>query len=58
MKDEMPSYFIAETLKYLYLLCHNDDLIPLNGWVFNAKGHPLPVFEWSKWEKERLGIVL
>ncbi|KAF4610815.1 hypothetical protein D9613_006916 [Agrocybe pediades] len=58
MKDEMPSYFLAETLKYLYLLCHNDDLIPLNGWVFNSKGHPLPVFEWSSWEIKRHGMAL
>ncbi|KAF8967669.1 glycoside hydrolase [Flammula alnicola] len=58
MKDEMPSYFLAETLKYLYLLCTNEDPIPLNSWVFNAKGHPLPVFEWSKWEKQNYDITL
>ncbi|KIM44571.1 glycoside hydrolase family 47 protein [Hebeloma cylindrosporum] len=58
MKDEMPSHFLAETLKYLYLLCTNEDPVPLNAWVFNAKGHPLPVFEWSKWEKTNFNMVI
>ncbi|RPD52651.1 seven-hairpin glycosidase [Lentinus tigrinus ALCF2SS1-7] len=55
-KDEMPSFFTAETLKYLYLLFTDEDLIPLDRWVFNTEAHPLPVFEWSDWEKERYGI--
>ncbi|KAH7885863.1 glycoside hydrolase [Phlebopus sp. FC_14] len=57
-KDEMPSYFLAETLKYLYLLFVDEELIPLDKWVFNTEGHPLPVFEWTKWEKARYGIPL
>ncbi|KAF8074901.1 glycoside hydrolase family 47 protein [Lyophyllum atratum] len=56
--DEMPSYFLAETLKYLYLLFTDNDIIPLNDWVFNTEAHPLPVFDWRKWEKERYGIPL
>ncbi|RDX54010.1 seven-hairpin glycosidase [Lentinus brumalis] len=55
-KDEMPSFFTAETLKYLYLLFTDEDLIPLDRWVFNTEAHPLPVFQWSDWEKERYGI--
>ncbi|KAI1788147.1 seven-hairpin glycosidase [Ganoderma leucocontextum] len=56
-KDEMPSFFTAETLKYLYLLFMDEDLIPLNHWVFNTEAHPLPVFHWADWEVERYGIV-
>ncbi|ETW78797.1 glycoside hydrolase family 47 protein [Heterobasidion irregulare TC 32-1] len=56
-KDEMPSYFLAETLKYLYLLFTNEELVPLDQWVFNTEAHPLPVFQWSEWEKARYGIV-
>ncbi|KIY51269.1 seven-hairpin glycosidase [Fistulina hepatica ATCC 64428] len=44
-KNEMPSYFLAETLKYLYLLFTDTELIPLKTWVFNTEGHPFPVFE-------------
>ncbi|TBU30171.1 seven-hairpin glycosidase [Dichomitus squalens] len=56
-KDEMPSFFTAETLKYLYLLFKDEDLIPLDRWVFNTEAHPLPIFHWADWEKERYGIV-
>ncbi|OSD04709.1 glycoside hydrolase family 47 protein [Trametes coccinea BRFM310] len=56
LKDEMPSFFTAETLKYLYLLFSDEELIPLDRWVFNTEAHPLPVFEWAVWEKERYGI--
>ncbi|KAH6916030.1 mannosyl-oligosaccharide alpha-1,2-mannosidase [Coprinopsis sp. MPI-PUGE-AT-0042] len=55
-KDEMPSFFLAETLKYLYLLFSEEDLIPFNRYVFNTEAHPLPVFEWAPWEKEDWGI--
>ncbi|OJT12443.1 Endoplasmic reticulum mannosyl-oligosaccharide 1,2-alpha-mannosidase [Trametes pubescens] len=56
LKDEMPSFFTAETLKYLYLLFQDEDLILLDRWVFNTEAHPLPVFEWADWEKKRYGI--
>lgn len=41
MDDNMPSFFLAETLKYLYLLFSDDDILPLDQWVFNTEGHPL-----------------
>lgn len=56
-RDEMPSWFLAETLKYLFLLFTDEDLVPLDQWVFNTEAHPLPVFSWSEWEMERLGIA-
>jgi len=41
--DVQQSFFLAETLKYLYLLFSDDDLIDLNQWVFNTEAHPLPI---------------
>uniref|UniRef100_A0AAY4BH34 alpha-1,2-Mannosidase n=1 Tax=Denticeps clupeoides TaxID=299321 RepID=A0AAY4BH34_9TELE len=37
------SFFLSETLKYLYLLFSDDDLLPLQDWVFNTEAHPLPI---------------
>ena len=42
--DVQESFFLAETLKYLYLLFCDDDVIPLDKFVFNTEAHPLPVF--------------
>ncbi|HEV8577949.1 MAG TPA: glycoside hydrolase family 47 protein [Thermoanaerobaculia bacterium] len=39
--DLMPSYFLAETLKYLYLLFAPDDTLDLKKVVFNTEAHPL-----------------
>ena len=39
--DLMPSYFLAETLKYLYLLFTPEPLPALDGAVFNTEAHPL-----------------
>uniref|UniRef100_A0A674PPM8 alpha-1,2-Mannosidase n=1 Tax=Takifugu rubripes TaxID=31033 RepID=A0A674PPM8_TAKRU len=41
--DVQQSFFLAETLKYLYLLFSSDDLMPFESWVFNTEAHPLPV---------------
>ncbi|KDQ51033.1 glycoside hydrolase family 47 protein [Jaapia argillacea MUCL 33604] len=54
--NSMPSYFLAETLKYLYLLFMDQDLIPLDKWVFNTEAHPFPVFNWTLTEKNLFGI--
>uniref|UniRef100_A0A8C9TLP8 alpha-1,2-Mannosidase n=1 Tax=Scleropages formosus TaxID=113540 RepID=A0A8C9TLP8_SCLFO len=43
--DVQQSFFLAETLKYLYLLFSSDDLLPLDSWVFNTEAHPLPVLK-------------
>ena len=37
------SFFMAETLKYLYLLFSDDSLLSLDEWVFNTEAHPLPI---------------
>ncbi len=44
--DFQQSFFLAETLKYLYLIFSPDTVLPLNGWVFNTEAHPLPI--WIK----------
>ncbi|KAJ7089860.1 glycoside hydrolase [Mycena belliarum] len=54
--DEMPSFFLAETLKYLYLMFVDQEIIPLDKWVFNTEAHPLPVFEWSVKDRARYHI--
>ncbi|CAD7090546.1 unnamed protein product [Hermetia illucens] len=41
--DVQQSFFLAETLKYLYLLFSDDSLLPLDEWVFNTEAHPLPI---------------
>jgi ER degradation enhancer, mannosidase alpha-like 2 len=40
-RDSMESYFLAETLKYLYLLFASRDTLDLNKVVFNTEAHPL-----------------
>ncbi|CAJ1941752.1 unnamed protein product [Sphenostylis stenocarpa] len=43
-KDNMmQSYFLAETLKYLYLLFSPSSIISLDEWVFNTEAHPLRI---------------
>ncbi len=39
--DLMPSYFLAETLKYLYLLFAPDRALDFRRVVFNTEAHPL-----------------
>ena len=43
-KDKMESFFLGETLKYLYLLFADRHEFPLDQWVFNTEAHPLPVY--------------
>uniref|UniRef100_A0A8C5Q883 alpha-1,2-Mannosidase n=1 Tax=Leptobrachium leishanense TaxID=445787 RepID=A0A8C5Q883_9ANUR len=43
--DVQQSFFLAETLKYLYLLFSEDDLLPLEHWIFNTEAHPLPIMD-------------
>jgi mannosidase alpha-like ER degradation enhancer 2 len=39
--DLMPSYFLAETLKYLYLIFAPDTTLDFDRVVFNTEAHPL-----------------
>ncbi|KAL1844297.1 hypothetical protein VTJ49DRAFT_2354 [Mycothermus thermophilus] len=57
-RDNMESFWLAETLKYFYLLFSPDDLLPLDKVVFNTEAHPLPRFEMGPlfktgWERKK-----
>ena len=41
----MESFFLAETLKYLYLLQEPHHPIDLRKYVFNTEAHPMRIFE-------------
>ncbi|XP_042497924.1 mannosyl-oligosaccharide 1,2-alpha-mannosidase MNS1-like [Macadamia integrifolia] len=44
VKDNMmQSFFLAETMKYLYLLFSPDSVISFDEWVFNTEAHPLKI---------------
>jgi mannosidase alpha-like ER degradation enhancer 3 len=44
-QDRMDSFFLSETLKYLYLLFtkESDLLIDINRFIFTTEGHLLPL---------------
>jgi len=44
-EDLQPSFFLAETLKYLYLLFSPNEVLPLNQFVFNTEAHPFPIID-------------
>ncbi|RLO13323.1 hypothetical protein DYB28_011607, partial [Aphanomyces astaci] len=41
IEDKMESFFLAETLKYHYLLQSAPSFVPLDQYVFNTEAHPL-----------------
>eukprot|EP00611_Tribonema_gayanum_P028121 TRINITY_DN712_c0_g2_i3.p1 TRINITY_DN712_c0_g2~~TRINITY_DN712_c0_g2_i3.p1 ORF type:complete len:309 (+),score=39.34 TRINITY_DN712_c0_g2_i3:122-928(+) len=43
LSDEMPSYFLAETAKYLFLLFDEDNFIHKDDYVFTTEAHPLHI---------------
>ncbi|PRT54600.1 Mannosyl-oligosaccharide 1,2-alpha-mannosidase [Wickerhamiella sorbophila] len=52
--DNMESFWLAETLKYLWLLFDDNNTWPLDKVVFNTEAHPLPVIPKSfstGWER-------
>ncbi|EAQ85693.1 hypothetical protein CHGG_06946 [Chaetomium globosum CBS 148.51] len=57
LRDEMESFWLAETLKYLYLLFSPTDFLPLEEVVFNTEAHIFPRFksQWKTgWERNRV----
>lgn len=46
-RDKMESFFLAETLKYLFLLFEdkNDNCINLNEWLFNTEAHIISILK-------------
>ncbi|KKY19521.1 putative mannosyl-oligosaccharidealpha-mannosidase [Phaeomoniella chlamydospora] len=47
-RDNMESFWLAETLKYFYLLFSPDELLPLDQVVINTEAHFFPRFEMGK----------
>jgi mannosyl-oligosaccharide alpha-1,2-mannosidase len=43
--DTMQTFWLAETLKYFYLLFTDDDVVPLTDYVFNTEAHPFRVHD-------------
>ncbi|KAH6646483.1 family 47 glycosyl hydrolase [Truncatella angustata] len=59
-KDNMESFWLAETLKYFYLLFSPNDLLPLDKVVINTEAHPLPRFQMGQlfstgWQRKPRG---
>lgn len=46
-RDKMETFFLGETLKYIYLLFGNSTTIPLDEYVFNTEAHPFPIISRS-----------
>lgn len=46
-RDKMETFFLGETLKYIYLLFGNSTTIPLDEYVFNTEAHPIPIISKS-----------
>lgn len=40
LEDSMESFWLAETLKYFYLLFATPDVVSLDEWVLNTEAHP------------------
>lgn len=45
--NTMQSFWLAETLKYLFLMFASSDLLPLDQWVLNTEAHPLRIRQWG-----------
>ena len=40
-EDKMESFWLAETLKYIWLLFGKPDALPLDKYILNTEAHPL-----------------
>ncbi|CAK7239725.1 MAG: mannosyl-oligosaccharide alpha-1,2-mannosidase [Sporothrix thermara] len=61
-RDNMESFWLAETLKYFYLLFSPDDLLPLDKIVINTEAHPFPRFDMGQlfstgWKRKPAGAI-
>jgi endoplasmic reticulum Man9GlcNAc2 1,2-alpha-mannosidase len=66
VRDNMESFWLAETLKYFYLLFSPNDLLPLDKIVINTEAHPLPRFDmgslfttgWKRKARDQDGKII
>ena len=64
-KDNMESFWLAETLKYFYLLFSPTDFLPLDTIVINTEAHIFPRFKlqrglktgWTRKPRDTNGII-
>lgn len=49
--DNQETFFLAELVKYLYLIFAGSDALDLSDWVFNTEAHPLPVKGGKRWKE-------
>tara|TARA_R110002050_G_scaffold79403_1_gene169761 strand:- start:120 stop:782 length:663 start_codon:yes stop_codon:yes gene_type:complete len=49
--NQQQSFFLAETLKYLYLLFTSSEVVSLDEYVFNTEAHPFPILR-DGWTQE------
>ncbi|KAJ7611249.1 glycoside hydrolase [Roridomyces roridus] len=47
LDDKQETFYLSETLKYLFLTFADEDVISLDEYVFNTEAHPLPIFRPS-----------
>lgn len=65
IRDNMESFWLAETLKYFYLLFSPPDLLPLDSIVINTEAHIFPRFElqrglktgWTRKSRDKEGRI-
>jgi mannosyl-oligosaccharide alpha-1,2-mannosidase len=66
IRDNMESFWLAETLKYFYLLFSPNDLLPLDKIVLNTEAHPFPRFDmgplfstgWKRRPRDKDGKII
>ena len=56
--DDMPSFFLAETLKYLLLIFGPDDYVSLDDFVFTTEAHPLRKPETQEGDDETTPLCI
>lgn len=62
----MESFWLAETLKYFYLLFSPTDLLPLSSIIINTEAHIFPRFEltrglktgWKRKPRDPQGMII
>jgi hypothetical protein len=58
LHNELPTYFFAATMKYLYLLFTPDTGLNTAEYVFNTEAHPFRIMDFKASETgRRLGIT-
>ena len=57
-RDKMESFFLGETLKYLFLLFSDDSVMSLDQYVWNTEAHALPIYDDDDQTQDDTGAPL